>query len=308
MSRSIEPPSLDLVVVIPSFNQREMLAECLTSVQEDVARAGVAAQIVVVDNASWDQSADMVASRFPQVTLLENEVNVGFAAACNQGGRVYTSRYVLLLNNDAVLLSGSVRTMVDFSDSQPALGALTGRLLAPSGRERYPARHFWQRWFPPRPRIHELSWVPGTCLLLRREALDQLGWLDEDFFFYNEDLDLSLRLKKASWKLFYHPGLGVKHRESGSSQLIRPRAMLEGYRGTLLLCRKHYGKPAYVVTRMAITLEVKARLAFLRVQKLLKPHSPSVAGRLEAYEAIREVLKRGVEPSVPEEQGAATEN
>lgn len=306
MSRQADP-SLDLVVVIPSFNQRRLLAECIASVEEDFARSGLAGQIVVVDNASWDGSGEMVAERFVQVTLLENEINVGFAAACNQGGKVYQSRYILLLNNDAVLLPGSLQAMVEFADSKANLGALTGRLLALDGHERYPARHFWQRWFPPKPHIHELSWVPGTCLLLRRQALDEVGWLDEDFFFYNEDLDLSIRLKKAGWKLFYHPGMGVRHHESGSSQLIKPRAMMEGYRGTLLLCLKHYGKPAYVLTRMALRVEVKARLAYLKLLRLFKPKDMSLAGRVEAYEAIREVLRRGVTRSEPEEIGAPSE-
>jgi N-acetylglucosaminyl-diphospho-decaprenol L-rhamnosyltransferase len=258
----------------------------------------------VVDNASWDGSAEMVANTFTQVTLLENEINQGFAAACNQGGRVYQSRYILLLNNDAVLLPGSLQTMVEFSDSQDTLGALTGRLLSPSGRERYPAKHFWQRWWPPKPRIHELSWVPGTCLMLRRKALDAVGWLDEDFFFYNEDLDLSIRLKKGGWRLFYHPSIGVRHHESGSSRLIKPRAMLEGYRGTLLLCLKHYGKTAYALTRWACRLEVAARLVYLRSLRLFRPRSGPLTGKVEAYEAIREILRRGVVASVPDEISA----
>jgi GT2 family glycosyltransferase len=300
-------PSLDLVVVIPSFNQRRLLAECLASVEAEVALSGLRAQVVVVDNASWDESAQLVAERFNQVTLLENEINVGFAAACNQGGKVYQSRYVLLLNNDATLLPGSLRAAIDFCDSQGKVGAMTGRLLAPNGRERYPARHFWQRWFPPRPRLHELSWVPGTALLLRRTALDEVGWLDEDFFFYNEDLDLSIRLKQAGWQLYYHPGFGVRHHESGSSQLIRPRAMLEGYRGTLLLCHKHYGKPVYEITRFALRVEITSRLAFLGLLRLFKPRHNGVAGRYEAYEAILNVIKRGVAPSVPDEIGATSE-
>ena len=205
-------PSLDLVVVVPSFNQRQMLDACLGSVEADLARCALTAQVVVVDNASWDGSAEMVAERHPRVTLLENEVNQGFAVACNQGGRVYQSRYVMLLNNDAVLQPGSLQAAVSFADAQPRLGALTGRLLAPTGHERYPVRFFWQRWFPPRPRIHQLTWVPGTCLVLRRAALDEVGWLDEDFFFYNEDLDLSLRLKRGGWGLWYHPQLVVVHK------------------------------------------------------------------------------------------------
>lgn len=307
MSRQSLSP-LDLVVVIPSFNQCRLLAECLDSVQADMRASGMRCRLVVVDNASWDGSAAMVRERYPEVTLLENDVNTGFAAACNLGGRVYQCRHVLLLNNDATLQPGSIQAMVEFADATPKLGALTGRLLSPTGRERYPARFFWQRWKPPAPRIHELSWVPGTCLMLRREALEAVGWLDEDFFFYNEDLDLSLRLKRAGWKLFYHPSVVCRHHESGSSQLIRPRAMLEGYRGTLLLVRKHYGALPYKLTRFGLRAEVTARLAALWVLARLKHGDQAIVARREAYEAIREVLRRGVGPSVPDEVEASQEN
>lgn len=297
-------PALDLVVVIPSFNQSRLLAECLTSVETDFSGSGLRGQIVVVDNASWDDSAALVAEQFSGVTLLENDINLGFSTACNQGGKVYQSRYVLLLNNDAILMPGSLRAMVEFADSKLTLGALTGRLLGPNGRERYPARFPWQRWFPPTPKIHELSWVPGTCLLLRRKALDHVGWLDEDFFLYNEDLDLSLRLKKAGWQLYYHPAVVATHLESGSSRLIRARALIEGYRGTLLLCQKHYGNWPYRLVRMAMGWEIAIRLALLRLWCLVNANDSGRVARLETYEALREILRRGVTPSVRDEIGA----
>ncbi|HEY9720545.1 MAG TPA: glycosyltransferase family 2 protein [Oscillatoriaceae cyanobacterium] len=304
MSGSSSP--LDVAIVIPSFNQHRLLVECLDSVRADLAESGLAGRIVVVDNASWDGSAEMVASRFPDVTLIENEVNLGFAVACNQGGKLYQARHVVLLNNDAKLQLGSLSAMVNYADTHAEVGAVTGRLLSPEGRERYPARFFWQRWWPPRPRLHELSWVPGTGVLLKREALEAVGWLDEDFFFYNEDLDLSWRLKKGGWHLVYHPRVVVWHHEGESSRLIRPRALLEGYRGALLLVRKHHGRLAYGVTRFAMRVEVAVRLAWLRVAG---GRGEEAIARREAYEAVREVLRRGVAHSPDDgDVAAAREN
>jgi GT2 family glycosyltransferase len=300
-------PSLDVVVVIPSFNQSRLLAECLASVEAEIRASGLAAQIVVVDNASWDDSAAMVASRFPGVTLLENDVNAGFSVACNQGGKVYLSRYVVLLNNDATLEPGALRALVELADARPKLGGATGRLLSPEGRERYPARHLGDRLFGPPKRPHELTWVPGTATLLRREALDAVGWLDEAFFFYNEDLDLSIRLRKGGWSLWYTPAAVFRHHEGGSSKLIRSRATLEGYRGALLLAKKHYGKPAYAATRIGLRLDVKARLAFLRLLGLMKRGDLGVAARVECYEAVREVLRHEAAPPPPAEIEARSE-
>lgn len=301
MAHSSSP--LDVAIVIPSFNQRRLLAECLDSVRADLAESGLAGRAVVVDNASWDGSAELVASRYADVTLIENEVNQGFAVACNQGGRLYPARHVVLMNNDATLELGSLAAMVAYADAHAEVGAVTGRLLSPEGRERYPARFFWQRWWPPRPRLHELSWVPGTCVLLKREALDAVGWLDEDFFFYNEDLDLSWRLKKGGWRLVYHPRVVVRHHEGESSRLIRPRAVLEGYRGALLLVRKHHGRLVYALTRGAMRLEVGARLLWLRLGR-----SPEAIARREAYEAVRELLRRGITPSPERDAPARREN
>lgn len=310
---SLEPldrpggPALDVVVVIPSFNQRNLLAECLRSVEADLRASGLAGQIVVVDNASWDGSAEMVAERYPDVTLLENDVNMGFSVACNQGGKVYQSRYVVLLNNDATLAPGALRALVELADARPRLGAATGRLLSPSGKERYPARHVGDRLFPHPRRPHELTWVPGTATLLRREALDEVGWLDEDFFFYNEDLDLSLRLRKRAWKLWYCPAAVIHHHEGGSSKLIKSRTILEGYRGSLLLAKKHYGIPAYRITQLVLRVDVKIRLAFLRLLALLRRGDSAVAARLECYEAVREVLRAGTAPRQPDEIEARSE-
>ncbi|MEB3197751.1 MAG: glycosyltransferase family 2 protein [Candidatus Sericytochromatia bacterium] len=292
-------PVLDLVIVVPSFNQRSRLAACLDSVAEELRRTDLVACTVVVDNASWDGSAELVARAYPAVSLLENEVNQGFSVACNQGGRLHPARYVLVLNNDAQLEAGSLQALVEMADTRPRLAAVTGRLLAPDRRERFPVSHVWQRWLPPPRRPVTLSWVPGTATLFRREALDAVGWFDEDFFFYHEDLDLSWRLRRAGWELWYTPAARIRHHEGGSSALIRDRLVVEAYRGAMLLAGKHHGRMGYLVTRALLRFDVRMRLAALRLRRRWCEPNQAMAARLLVLEAAREVLRLGLAPRHP---------
>ncbi len=226
----------DLVVVVPNLNGASFLLDTLTAVGP--AAGGLSHETVVVDNGSTDGSADLVRREMPGVRVIANPDNRGFAVACNQGGRAVNSRYVLLLNSDVALPPGSLARMAAAMDANPDVGALTPTLIWPDGRlqgAKLPRRH--------RGDLVPLPVVPGTCLMARREALDAVGWLDERFFFYNEDLDLSIRLRKARWRIVCIRSVRVPHVDGRSTRAdleIRARAMFEGYRGGLLLVRKHH--------------------------------------------------------------------
>ncbi len=226
----------DLVVVVPNLNGASFLIDTLSAVGP--AADTFSHETVVVDNGSTDGSAELVRRELPGVRVIANPENRGFAVACNQGGQAVESRYVLLLNSDVTLPPGSLARMAEAMDANPDVGALTPTLIWPDGRlqgAKLPRRH--------RGDLVPLPVVPGTCLLARREALDAVGWLDERFFFYNEDLDLSLRLRKAGWRIACIRSVRVPHVDGGSTRAdleIRARAMLEGFRGGLLLVRKHY--------------------------------------------------------------------
>ncbi|MGE5707990.1 MAG: glycosyltransferase family 2 protein, partial [Bacteroidota bacterium] len=137
----------------------------------------------------------------------------------------------------------------------PKLGAVGACLLTPEGTEQRPSIPFWGRSKHRKGQPVPIGWLPGACLLLKREALDRIGWLDEGFFFYNEDLDLGLRLRKAGFRLRYLPAAQVVHHEGKSSDLVRPMAILEGYRGGLRLTAKHYGSLALAGARWGMKLE-----------------------------------------------------
>ncbi len=229
---------LDVAIVIPNLNGASVLEACLSALPS--AAGALRYRAVVVDNASQDESVERVRVGFPDVTVVENSENLGFAKACNLGARPVESRYVLLLNNDVTLLPEALAALVAHADAHPEVGALSPLMCWPDGRPQGPKLGLAGRF---NPAVVPMSWLPGTCLLLRRTALEAVGWLDEDFFFYNEDLDLSWRLRKGGWKLVCLPGVRVRHIEGHATRSdleVRARAIAEGYRGSVILTQKHY--------------------------------------------------------------------
>jgi hypothetical protein len=244
---------LDVLVVIPNLNGASVLPGCLAALGPAAGSRSWAA--VVVDNASADESVRLVRTRFPEVSLQENPENRGFAIACNQGGRSGESRYVLLLNSDVIVPPGALDALIARMDGDQTLGALTPVMVWPDGRRQGPRLGWRERSKRP---VLPMSWVPGTALLLRRAALDAIGWLDEAFFFYNEDIDLSWRLRKAGWRIGCAPLVQVVHQEgtaTRSDPRVRARAILEGYRGSVHLTRKHVPWATGLV-RLGLRLDV----------------------------------------------------
>ena len=211
----------------------------------------------MVDNASLDESLEAVEASFPAVERIRNAENLGFSKANNQVIAKARGRYLLLLNNDTEVLPGALEHLVAFAEAHPRAGAVGCTLLDSSGAEhQLPASilspHYWSRTRP-----RKVSWLVGACILLRREALEAIGGLDEDFFFYYEDVDLGMRLKKAGWQSFFTPGARVIHHEKKSSEIasVKPLTLYHLYRGRLLMARKHYG--FFALTRFWVGLELR---------------------------------------------------
>jgi N-acetylglucosaminyl-diphospho-decaprenol L-rhamnosyltransferase len=251
---------MDLSIVIVSWNVEKLLAGCLDSIYASPPRCSF--EIWVVDNASTDGTPGMVRERFPQVQLIENHHNVGFAAANNQAIRKSTGEYVLLLNPDTVVCPGAIDGMMDYLEGHPRAGAAGPRLLNPDGSLQFscsPAPTLWTEtrrllhlpgvrydgtyamaaWDPTRPRQVEV--LLGACLLLRREVLQKVGLLDESFFVYSEEVDLCYRLMKAGWQSYWVPQAEVVHYGGQSTRQVAPEMFYQLYRGKVLYFRKHRG-------------------------------------------------------------------
>ncbi len=223
----------------------------------------------------------MVRREFPQVRLIENAVNVGFARANNQAFPISQGKYLLLLNPDTILEAGAIHRLYEFMEEHPEVGGVGPQLLNSDGslqpscfpsptvlRElwrlfhldalyplaEYPMKH----WNPTAPRPVEV--IQGACLLLRRSALGQQGLLDEGYFMYTEEVDLCLRLRRAGWHLFWVPGAKVVHLGGQSSQQIADEMFLRLYESKIQFFRKNYGEHSAVGYKGVVVVATLARL------------------------------------------------
>jgi hypothetical protein len=266
---------LDLGIVILNWNTRDLLRKCLQTVF--AAEGDFTFQVVVVDNASTDDSPDMVQNEFPQATLIVNPVNNGYSYGNNIGLRALgyadkgkptradAPRYALLLNPDTEVPPTALLNMIAFMDANPQVGAAGPKLLLPDGtldkacRRGFPTPlvslyHFagLAKLFPDSPRFArynmsyldpdqeaEVDSVVGAYMQVRREAIAAVGLLDEAYFMYAEDIDWAYRIKSGGWTVMYHPQVTVYHVKRAASRQSQ-RAQFEFWRAMLIFYRKHY--------------------------------------------------------------------
>jgi GT2 family glycosyltransferase len=270
---------VNLSIIIVSWNTRDLLAACLESVHANLPPGKC--EVWVVDNASTDDSAAMVREHFPQVRLVKNKTNVGFGRANNQAIKQCAGTYVLLLNSDTQVLPGALANLTGFMERHPEAGTAGAHILNPDltlqtscsptptlSRELWRMLHLdtlhpygvyrMKGWNQHAPR--EVDIVMGACMILRREALDQVGLFDEDYFFYSEEEDLCLRLHRANWRIYWIPGAPVIHYGGQSAQQAPDDMFLRLYQGKLLLFRKHYGRVATQLYKLVLAIAAGVRL------------------------------------------------
>ena len=276
---------MKLSIVIVSYNVRRYLDKCLESVQR--ALEGIEAEVFVVDNASADDTMAVLPGRYPWVRFIANSDNVGFARANNQAIRLSAGDYVLLLNPDTTVAPHTLRDALSFMDNHQQAGGAGVKMhnedgtVAPESRRAIPTP--WvsalkMLGFTGRYYMSHLPWdapcqievISGAFCLLRRKALDQIGLLDEAFFMYGEDIDLSFRLLKAGWENWYLP-LDITHYKGRSTRKSDYRYVHVFYQAMLIFFRKHYSHLSIFYTvpvKMAIYFRAFIALIDLLRQKL----------------------------------------
>ena len=278
-----ESYTYDLSIVIVSYNTRDLLRECLASVYREAN--GLSMEVLLVDNNSSDGSASMVEAEFAEANVIRSPSNLGFGAANNLALQAAQGRYIVLLNSDAFLSAGSLRTARDHMQSHPraALGGarLVGRDLSwqPSARmfpnvvsdalmltglaAKYPKSrlfgHFDRTWADPL-QPAQADWVPGAFSIIRADVLAKVGFFDPRFFMYAEEVDLCRRIKQAGYEIWYWPDIVVIHLGGESSRNMND-ADLSGaqvtnwrMRSTLLYYRKHHGRTAWLAKWLEFAL------------------------------------------------------
>lgn len=264
---------MDVSIVVVSYNVRELLRQCLRSVEG----TNPSREVIVVDNASADRSAAMVREQFPSARLIENAENRGFAAANNQGFARSQGRYVLMLNPDTAVRGGALKTLVRFMDEHPRAGACGGRLYYGDGTPQHSAFAFptlaqiWLDFFPLNWRLtnsrlngrypreeyargepFEVDHPLGADLMVRRETAEQVGWLDEGFFIYCEEIDWCMRIRRAGWQIWCVPRAEIVHHEAQSTRQFREKMFVELWRARFRLFEKHYSPAFRVAARQLV--------------------------------------------------------
>lgn len=290
---------IDVSIIIVSWNTRALLLSCIEALAAAVGR--LSADIWVVDNASIDGSVEAVQARFPAVKLISNEQNVGFAGANNQAIRASNGRYALLLNSDTVADSGAIERLVHFADATPQAGVIGAMLLNPDRTFQasfadFPsfrsellsatgvgARLFFRNYpsYGPRQSQHtrRVGYIPGACMLVRREAITAVGIMDESYFMYSEETDWCLRMQRAGWETWYLPTAKIVHFGGQSTRQVRFSMQQALYRSKVRFFRKHYGTLWGMLLSIILFAVLRVRWG---LQAIFVPHQ-----RIQGEQAIR---------------------
>lgn len=279
---------IDVSIALVNWNNRGYLLQCLESIE--AANVSLSYEIVVADHGSTDGSLQMLAERFPQVKLIQNERNLGVARGDNQGIQNSTGRYVYILNNDTLVNRDSIEAMVRFLDEHADVGAVGGNLVNPDGtlqssfcffptlkEEFLLVTHLGRRlnpYFPchdgPWPTARQVDWISSASIVVRRSALEAIGLIDEQYFIYSDETDWQYRLCKAGWKVYYLPHVSIVHYGGGSFSPGGRRYTLV-YRGRMLFARKHYSRLYSIVQRTMFAVAALARLTAWSMAAVLPP-------------------------------------
>jgi GT2 family glycosyltransferase len=264
-----QPEVVDFSIAMVCWNDKEYMEPCLDSLyQSEIAYDF---DVVVVDNGSTDGSQEMIRRKFPQVKIIQNSKNLGLAKACNQGIEATNGPFILLFNNDTIVNGSAFNALVEFMNKTPDAGAVGGKLLNEDGTFQSGYGGFSSLWeeFLVAVRIGEIiwdgyplhgdsesveqvGWMSSACLLLRREALNEVGLLDEEYFIYGDETDLQYRMKKTGWKAYYLPEATTIHYGGRSMDKWSRRKMI--YRGKMLFYRKNYGTMPTAILRIMLGL------------------------------------------------------
>ncbi|MFC1571029.1 glycosyltransferase family 2 protein [Candidatus Margulisiibacteriota bacterium] len=274
----------DLSIITVNTNNKKILEGCLESIHQHTHR--ISFEIIVTDNASSDGSPEMVKSKFPEVKLIENQDNAGFIRASNQGLKIASGRYQMLLNDDTIVKDAALDKMVEFMDRHPEAGACGAKLLNLDGSIQHQGGVLGKRFWKAKQPV-TVDFVIGAALLVRKEVIDKIGLMDENLFFYNDDLDWCLRIRKAGCKIYFLPQAEITHYGGYSSRrTFNPRLFVEGFRGGLYFCRKHYGRLAFHIYRLILCLCLCLALPFQATNPV----------KLRAYSEIIKTAWRGQTP------------
>lgn len=289
---------LDISVVVVNWNAGPMILWCLQRIVDELR--GFRGECIVIDNGSQNGDVGLLRLEFPDLKIITNPTNVGFAKAVNQGISQSRGEYLLFINPDAFIAPGAIRSIVDFLDSRPEVGIVGPRILNPDGSIQGSARAFprfttalfgrtslMSRMFPSNPmtrrqvlcndprvdRPSSVDWVSGACMFVRREVFGDVGVFDERFFLFWEDADICWRAHERGWAVVYYPSVSVTHLIGGCSRRAPVRSLLAFHVSAFRLYRAHVTQsnlhPLNLLSAAGLALHFAGVLAWHGLRQLL---------------------------------------
>ncbi len=285
---------IDVSIIIPSWNAKNFLHECIKSILEDTSN--YQREIIVIDNASTDGSPEMVVDQFPQIKLIQNEENLGFAKACNIGMRVAKGQYVVIVNSDVIVRKECISRMVAYMDQHTEIGILGPKILGQDGTVQRSCMGFPTLWnsfcralaldtiFPSsklfggqlmtfwsHESIRRVDVINGCFWMVRQDALKNVGLLDEDFFMYSEDKDWCKRFRKEGWEVTFYPEAEAIHFEAGSSSNAPVKFYMEMQRANLQYWKKHHNYAAQICFKLISLMHHSFRILGQMILFIIRP-------------------------------------
>jgi GT2 family glycosyltransferase len=256
---------MDLSIIIVNWNTSDLTLQCLESIYAD--NLILEFEIIVVDNGSTDESVSEISRKFPDVHIISNDRNLGFACANNQGLAVGRGRYYLLLNSDTLVLPETLNIMIRVAEDHPEVGMIGPKLLNmdgslqkswasfPSFLSELLGKNFRFRHGVAGARfIYEVDWIMGACMLVRSDTVTDVGLMDENYFKYSEETDWCFRIKSKGWKIWYLSNFPIYHLGGGSANRSSLTQLALLYYSKILFFQKHYGNNQATFLRYGLAL------------------------------------------------------
>ncbi len=270
----------DLSVILVSFNDRKHLEKCLQSLKGFPPE--VALEIVLVDNNSSDGSPDLIKNKFPEVKLLCASENLGFAKACNLGILASSGEFVLFLNSDTIAEVQALSVLLDEMKRNPSIGAVGPALLSEQGTyqvsfgkrvdffSEFIQKGFFNLYYAKKlksdKKVREVGWLSAACLLVRREALEEAGCFDENYFLYFEDIDLCYKIRQEGWTLRFCPQVQISHIGGTSTSAVKNSSRYHYRKSQIYFYRKHNSRLSQSMLRVYLWMNFNfGRKKFLRM-------------------------------------------
>ena len=252
-------------VFVINFNGEKLLRNCINSVLSSECNNDI--ELIVVDNASTDNSLKILQEYKNEIVIVQNFDNSGFSRANNIAAKYASGNVYFLLNNDTILKKDTIQKSLDFLISDEKIGILSPKLLNADGSVQCPGSILGQWRFRSSSPI-EVPFIAGAAVFIKKDIYEKIGGLDENLYFYNDDIDLCKNIKKIGYKILYFPYAELTHIGGVSTKFRKNHTMVEGYRGGFYICKKHYGTFLFFIYRWLVCLDVIPKFIYYSVASI----------------------------------------